>query len=679
LTQGERDFYHGLLDRFQYGYDRDGNPLYKKNTIQASASELYHGNSAASGDNNSAYDKLNRLTEFRRGTLTTSSNNGSGLDTVTTGNLSSLSGKTRTWTLDALGNWDQNSTDGSSLTRTNNSGNQVLDLGAGQDVTYDHNGNLTSFDASINPYDNRLTYDAWNRAVSWQGDTFGESVDTTRHVDMAYDALGRRLMHYFEEVLPEFTEEVGLIMETITYDTDFYYSTAWQVVHEVMHGVVTDRWTEITYDEEENPIETPMSDVGQDTIQPTQYVWGLTYIDDLVLRDHDTDGDTETGDLGVTDSGLDERFYAQHDANHNVTSIMNESGSIQQRFVYDPYGTVTALAENWSSGSSLTSYGWNYLHQGTRYESDLGLYDVRNRFYSPTLGRWMQEDPAGYHAAINLYDYCYESPVVNVDPAGLEPPHPNGLDDGMGNAVWDVEGSIYNHKLSAEMWSFFRGHLRSSNIYVAQGGMQVHTTTALTFNVCAPTNTLVDQFADRLYDELTYFRSFQPNNTVATPGPNGIPEYIRFELLGANGTLSSFVNDQPFFVKLTRYPDRRTNYAVTLDSHPLVGVREFSVAVSKSWIPSVYAVTISTYGVEYDRPYIMGGFHIPVNAWGRAGPGGQAQLDVWDNYFKNVQKKFQADPIVIGSALTPSAAKGGMTYGNPLLVHIPQAWGGSAK
>src|SRR5207248_11205785 len=36
-------------NRFQYGYDRDGNVLYKKNVVNTAMSELYHANGAANG------------------------------------------------------------------------------------------------------------------------------------------------------------------------------------------------------------------------------------------------------------------------------------------------------------------------------------------------------------------------------------------------------------------------------------------------------------------------------------------------------------------------------------------------------------------------------------------------------------------------------------------------------
>ena len=46
------------------------------------------------------------------------------------------------------------------------------------------------------------------------------------------------------------------------------------------------------------------------------------------------------------------------------------------------------------------------------------LYDYRARWYDPSVGRFLTEDPAGLAADPNLYRYCGNSPLVNVDPSG---------------------------------------------------------------------------------------------------------------------------------------------------------------------------------------------------------------------------------------------------------------------
>ena len=56
-------------------------------------------------------------------------------------------------------------------------------------------------------------------------------------------------------------------------------------------------------------------------------------------------------------------------------------------------------------------FSWIYLHQGGRYDTTSGLYNFRNRDYSPTLGRWMEEDPIDYNAGENdLYGYASDNP-----------------------------------------------------------------------------------------------------------------------------------------------------------------------------------------------------------------------------------------------------------------------------
>jgi RHS repeat-associated protein len=123
------------------------------------------------------------------------------------------------------------------------------------------------------------------------------------------------------------------------------------------------------------------------------------------------------------------RVYAMQDANFNVTASLNTSGAVQQRRVYDPYGTSTEYSASWTSPS--TTITWNYQHQGGRYESATGLYNFRNRDYHPMLGAWIQRDPKGLDAGDwNLYGYVGRNPVNAVDPSGEDCPGcdvPTGL------------------------------------------------------------------------------------------------------------------------------------------------------------------------------------------------------------------------------------------------------------
>ena len=141
------------IDGFQYGYDRDGNVLNENDLVNGASRKLFHANSSTSGDNNMAYDPLDRLTSFLRGTLTSSGNNGTSLDTITNANVNStFSDSAATWTLNAVGDWTSSasgigsgSSTAPSLTgasRTENAQNEISAVG-GSGLTYDNNGNLT--------------------------------------------------------------------------------------------------------------------------------------------------------------------------------------------------------------------------------------------------------------------------------------------------------------------------------------------------------------------------------------------------------------------------------------------------------------------------------------------------------------------------------------------------------
>jgi RHS repeat-associated protein len=94
-------------------------------------------------------------------------------------------------------------------------------------------------------------------------------------------------------------------------------------------------------------------------------------------------------------------------------------------YKYDLYGKPTY----WNaSNSQLPSSNYNVrdLFTGQRWVSELGLYDDRNRFMSPDLGRFLQPDPIGFKGdASNLYRYCGNDWANRTDPIGLDDPDPH--------------------------------------------------------------------------------------------------------------------------------------------------------------------------------------------------------------------------------------------------------------
>src|SRR5262249_51234042 len=140
----------------------------------------------------------------------------------------------------------------------------------------------------------------------------------------------------------------------------------------------------------------------------SQSIWSIVYVDALVLRDRDTDNN----------GSLDERIWVAQDANYNVTSLLGNTGTVSQRFVYTVYGAASALTSGW--GSTSDAFGWTVRFQGVFFDTTVGLGIQRHRVYSPDLGRWMQPDPLGYGTSDPNYFRFVDNNVPNrVDPSGF--------------------------------------------------------------------------------------------------------------------------------------------------------------------------------------------------------------------------------------------------------------------
>ena len=114
----------------------------------------------------------------------------------------------------------------------------------------------------------------------------------------------------------------------------------------------------------------------------------------------------------------------------SVVALSNISGTIVETYsracpsmflAGDAFGNTTVCNVNGTPLSPNASlYDNPYMYTARRYDSETSLYYYRARIYSPTLGRFLQPDPIGYTAGMNMYAYCGNNPISWVDPWGLE-------------------------------------------------------------------------------------------------------------------------------------------------------------------------------------------------------------------------------------------------------------------
>ena len=103
--------------------------------------------------------------------------------------------------------------------------------------------------------------------------------------------------------------------------------------------------------------------------------------------------------------------------------VYDGSGSVRQ--LTDSTGTPTDEYEYDAFGNSFTKQGTtpnNYLYRGEQFDSDLGLYYLRARYYNPATGRFLSRDPEGGNAldpkTLHKYLYAGGDPVNGIDPTG---------------------------------------------------------------------------------------------------------------------------------------------------------------------------------------------------------------------------------------------------------------------
>ena len=117
----------------------------------------------------------------------------------------------------------------------------------------------------------------------------------------------------------------------------------------------------------------------------------------------------------------------------DITRIVNANGTLMVSYTYDMHGNRTATYNSDTSNplgvllriyqmviSTMNPFGY----RGYCYDANTGLYYLQSRYYDPNTGRFINADSTDYLnvsgtvLGCNLFIYCENDPVNNVDPTG---------------------------------------------------------------------------------------------------------------------------------------------------------------------------------------------------------------------------------------------------------------------
>ncbi len=141
-----------------------------------------------------------------------------------------------------------------------------------------------------------------------------------------------------------------------------------------------------------------------------QFVWG-SRLDEMVAYRRATAGGWVS-------------YFVLHGGQETAAKLVDSSGTVVETYEYDPYGRVRVFAGSSTTPVAASTVGMPFLWKAIRLDEVTGLLQMRHRYYSVELGRFLTRDLLGEWGDMlsqgNGYCYAACCPLVMGDPLGLQ-------------------------------------------------------------------------------------------------------------------------------------------------------------------------------------------------------------------------------------------------------------------
>lgn len=115
---------------------------------------------------------------------------------------------------------------------------------------------------------------------------------------------------------------------------------------------------------------------------------------------------------------LTQNHYYYQDGSGSTSHLTDSNGALLEWYRYDLQGKPVFSGD---ANATFSPTGCGISSPAAMGYGALNLYDLRNRPYSPSMGRFLQPDPIGFAGdSANLYRYCGNNPVNSSDPNGTD-------------------------------------------------------------------------------------------------------------------------------------------------------------------------------------------------------------------------------------------------------------------
>jgi RHS repeat-associated protein len=302
-----------------------------------------------------------------------------------------------TYTYDAAGNLQTEVRNGITTTYTYDADNQVLTDGVNT-LTYDANGNRTNGGSTVTTGNQISTDGTYNYLYDANGNvTKKTNISTGDYWTYGYDQRN--------ELTSAVDKTSGNVVElTATYKYDAFGNRIEKDV--TTTGTVTTKFAMDGW----NPDKPP--GMGNDNWDVLFDINGSGSLTNRYMQGDGTD--QNFGALAYNGSSFTPNWYLT-DVRGSVRNIVNNSATSLDTISYDSSGKITSQSNSANLG--------RYAYIGREFDVETNLQYNRARYYDPSTGRWMSQDPLGFDAGdSNLYRYAYNQPTGGSDPSGFSDP-----------------------------------------------------------------------------------------------------------------------------------------------------------------------------------------------------------------------------------------------------------------